>query len=920
MDLLAVPIAGDVADGLLRDDIRTLGRVLGDTLREQEGEDAFALIEKVRQLAIRFRRDDDTEARDELGRTLDALDHDAILIVVRAFSFFSLLANIAEDQHNKRLRRQDDDPRVATSIAAALVRLDAAGTPRAALAGFLSDSLLSAVLTAHPTQVQRKSILDCQLEIARLLAERYRMALTPAELDRNEEALRYQVLRLWYTRILRTVRLTVNDEIDNGLAYFRYTFLRELPRLYADLEDMLEARGEGEIAVGTIVNIGSWIGGDRDGNPFVTAEVTRHAVQRHSTVAMDFYLDEVRALIEQFSLSEFLVHVTPELAAMSAASPEASPYREHEPYRRALAGIYARLDATSRALDDHPALIAPAGAGQPYADPAELAAELDVVAASLRSHGGVRLARGRLRDLQRALDVFGFHLCPLDLRQHSGMHEAVVDELFARGANRGGYSSLPEDEKRRWLREELATARPLRSPFIPYDDATQGELAIFDTAAELQRRFGESVIQNYIISKTDSVSDMLEVALLLKESGLLRPGARPRVAVNIVPLFETIEDLRGCARIMDELFAEPVYRNLLDSRQGLQEVMLGYSDSNKDGGFLTSNWELYKAELALTALFARHGLRLRLFHGRGGTIGRGGGPSHLAILAHPPGSVAGQIRLTEQGEVIASKYADHETGRFNLETLMAATLEASLLPLPGAETVDADYVAVMDELSEDAYRAYRNLVYETDGFADFFRDATPISEIAELHIGSRPTSRKPSSRIEDLRAIPWVFSWSLARVILPGWYGFGSAVDAFVARHGEAGLTRLQDLHRGWPMLQTLLSNMDMVLAKTDMGIASTYADLVQDRALRERIFPRIRAEWQRSFEALCAVTGQQRLLDGNMPLAHAIRQRYPYLDPLNHVQTTLLKRWRAGETDTKTKQGILISINGIAAGLRNSG
>jgi len=500
------------------------------------------------------------------------------------------------------------------------------------------------------------------------------------------------------------------------------------------------------------------------------------------------------------------------------------------------------------------------------------------------------------------------------------MHEAVVEELFARGAGRSAYAALSEADKRRWLLDELATARPLRSPFIAYSEATQAELAIFDTAAELKRRYGAAVIQNYVISKADSVSDLLEVALLLKESGLLIPGASPRLAVNIVPLFETIDDLRACERIMDELFTEPVYRALLDSRNGLQEVMLGYSDSNKDGGFLTANWELYKAELALTKLFARHGIRLRLFHGRGGTVGRGGGPSHLAILAQPPGSVAGQIRLTEQGEVIAGKYADRETGHYNLETLMAATLEASLLPLSGAEAVDPDYVTVMDELSEYGYRAYRELVYETEGFSTFFREATPISEIAELHIGSRPTSRKPSTRIEDLRAIPWVFSWSLARIILPGWYGFGSAVEAVVAAHGAAGLDRLRHLYRGWPMLQTLLSNMDMVLAKTDMGIASAYADLVQDRALRDRIFPRIRAEWQRSFDALCAITGQRRLLDGNMPLARALRQRHPYLDPLNHVQTTLLKRWRAGQTDTKTKQGILISINGIATGLRNSG
>jgi phosphoenolpyruvate carboxylase len=421
-----------------------------------------------------------------------------------------------------------------------------------------------------------------------------------------------------------------------------------------------------------------------------------------------------------------------------------------------------------------------------------------------------------------------------------------------------------------------------------------------------------------VISKTDGVSDLLEVALLLKEAGLLRP-TEGRLDLNVVPLFETIADLRECGRVMDELFSLPHYMRLLDSRGRTQEVMLGYSDSNKDGGFLTSGWELYKAEIALIEVFRRHGVRLRLFHGRGGSVGRGGGPSYQAILAQPGGAVRGQIRITEQGEVIASKYSNPENSRRNLEILAAATLEATLLH-PDEPAPRPEYLSAMAVLSEHAFRAYRGLVYETEGFERYFWEATVISEIANLNIGSRPASRKKSTRIEDLRAIPWVFSWAQCRLMLPGWYGFGSAVRAWLAERGEAGLALLQSMNRDWPFFRTLLSNMDMVLAKSDIAIASRYAELVQDVALREAIFPRLRAEWQASIDALLAIAGQQALLDTNPLLARSIRNRFPYMDPLNHLQVELIRRLRAGNTDERVKRGIHLTINGIAAGLRNSG
>ena len=911
-------------DTPLREDIRLLGRMLGDTLQEQEGAERFALIENIRQTAVRFRRDHDTRARQELETTLGALGHDAAISVVRAFSFFSQLANIAEDLHHNRRRRAHEiagaEPRDG-SVARALARLEQAGVARSDVSDFFARALIAPVLTAHPTEVQRKSILDGQIEVARLLAERDRPGLTPDETRGHEEALRREILRLWQTRILRATRLTLYDEIENGLAYYRYTFLREVPRLHAEIEDLVAQHcGTRGHAMPAVLRIGSWIGGDRDGNPNVTDAVMQQAVSRQSTVALDFYLAEVHQLGAELSMTQRLVPVSPELAQLAAASPDRSEHREDEPYRRALTGIYGRLAATAGRLIDRLPEHAALGAALPYADCAEFISDLDVIIASLEHGKAQRIARGRPRALRRAAEVFGFHLCPLDMRQHSGMHEQAVAELLARGTGNETYATLTEAQRIPLLLREIATPRPLKSPYLEYSAAVGKELRIFDAAAAIHGRYGPSALPNYIISKTDGVSDMLELALLLKEAGLLVPGAAPRLAVNIIPLFETIADLRGCAVIMDGLFALPYYRQLLASRGNVQEVMLGYSDSNKDGGFLTANWELYKAEVGLVSVFARHGVELRLFHGRGGSVGRGGGPSYEAILAQPPGSVNAQIRITEQGEVIASKYSDPEIGRRNLETLIAATLEATLLDRAEAGPQAAAYHSVMESLSADAFQAYRNLVYETPGFADFFKAATPITELAGLQIGSRPAARTQSGKIEDLRAIPWVFSWSLSRIMLPGWYGFGAAVDALVKRDGEPALDRLRGMYRDWPFLRTLLSNMDMVLAKADLGIASRYAELVDDAALRERVFGRITAEWQLTVKYLFAITGQQELLQSNPALARSLRNRSPYIDPLNHLQVALLKRLRAGETDEIVKRAILLTINGIAAGLRNSG
>lgn len=917
----------------LRDDTRLLGRLLGDTVREQEGQDVFALVERIRQASVQLDqsadREHDRSARAELETVLNGLARDPMISVVRAFSYFLHLANIAEDQHHIRRRRAHDRsasaPR-AGSLAHALDRVDEAGVPVARVREFFNVALVSPVLTAHPTEVSRKCILQCQHEIARLLDQRDRIELTPEETAQSELALRRAVLRLWRTRMLRPTRLAVVDEIKNGISYYDDTFFAELPRLYGQLQDLLARRFPGEDwQLPPFFRVGSWIGGDRDGNPFVTAEILNTTLRLQSTAVLEFYLGEVHALGAELPLSQLLLDISPELAALAERSPDRSPHRADEPYRRALIGIYSRLAATAKALDQHQALRHALGDAQPYAAASELYADLEILAASLAQHGAALLAGGRLRSLLRAVQIFGFHLAPVDLRQNSEVHERTVAELLAcagRIESPQAYAALDEDARMALLTEEISCPRPLYSPHLDYSQETRDELAIFFSARELRRRYGDAALPNAIISKTDGASDLLEVALLLKEAGLLIPapaaGGAPQLLVNIIPLFETIADLRHSPAVMQRLFDLPAYRALIASRGDEHEVMLGYSDSNKDGGFLTSGWELYKAEVELARVFAAAGVRLRLFHGRGGSVGRGGGPSYLAILAQPAGAVSGQIRITEQGEVISSKYSNPEVGRRNLEILAAGALEATLLDLE-QETEPAADRAVLERLSELAFQAYRGLVYETPGFNRYFRESTPIAEIAGLNIGSRPASRKASDSIEDLRAIPWVFSWAQCRLMLPGWYGFGSAVEAWLQENPD-GLSTLRRMVGNWPFFRSLLSNMDMVVAKADLGIASRYAELVSDPNLREAIFGRISAEFERTRRYLLAIEAQDELLADNPLLRRSIRTRFPYMDPLNHLQVELLRRHRAGESDERVRRGIHMSINGIAAGLRNSG
>jgi phosphoenolpyruvate carboxylase len=895
-------------ESLLREDRRLLGRLLGEVIRSQAGDAALERIERIRQTAVRFRRDNNgSDGRAALERELNALDLNETLQLVRAFSYFSHLLNIAEDEQQHRRRRAHADagsPRRPGSFSYALDRARDAGVDASALLKWFERARVSPVLTAHPTEVQRQSILDCEREIARLLSQS-----GPG----REELLRAEILRLWLTAMLRGTRLAVSDEVANGLAYFRLTFLHELPRLYAEFEHALKERFDldAKPRLPPFLAVGTWIGGDRDGNPYVTAAVLSGALAQQARLILAHYLEEVSQLYKELALSARIRPAPPGIEALAAASGESSAYRRDEPYRRAISGIQARLAGAAEALAELKVNPPPVVQRPPYANADEFFSDLAVISESLEKQGAGLLARGRLAALQRKVSLFGFHLAPIDLRQSSGEHEAAVSELLERAAVCSNYRDLDEKARRELLVKELSGPRPLRVPHVEYSEFLQKELAILAAAADGRRRFGARAVPHYVISHCSALSDLLEVGVLLREVGLLGQ-------VEIIPLFESIADLGHCGQVIAEALDLPLYRAWVNKSGGAQEVMLGYSDSNKDGGYFTSNWALYKAEATLAAVCKARGVRLRLFHGRGGTIGRGGGPSYEAVLAQPPGSVDGALRLTEQGEVIASKYADPESGRRNLETLAAATLEASFV-VPGKD--HRRHEAIAEALSVRAFDAYRSLV-TSPGFVDYFRASTPIAEIADLNIGSRPPSRMKggavSERIQDLRAIPWVFSWTQCRLMLPGWFGFGTAVQTWVEE--KNALEKLKEMYRDWPFFRSVLSNMDMVLAKSDLAIASRYAELVADAKLRQHIFGRLSDEWQRTRKWLAAITGNEELLADNPTLARSIRARFPYLDPLNHVQVELLRRYRSGDRDPRLLRGIHLTINGLAAGLRNSG
>ncbi|OBK22266.1 phosphoenolpyruvate carboxylase [Mycobacterium asiaticum] len=908
----------------MRADIRLLGAILGDTVREQNGEEVFDLVERARVESFRVRRSEIDRA--EVSRMFDGIDIHQAIPVIRAFTHFALLANVAEDIHRERRRRihvEAGEPPQDSSLAATYTKLDKADLDAATVTEALKGALVAPVITAHPTETRRRTVFVTQhriTELMRLHAEGH----TQTDSGRSIELeLRREILTLWQTAIIRLSRLQISDEIAVGLRYYPASFFEVLPKVNAEVREALRARWpDTDLLSEPMLQPGSWIGGDRDGNPNVTGEVVRLATGSAAYTALAHYLTELDHLEQELSISSRLLSVTPELAELAEGCQDQA--RDDEPYRRALRAIRSRLSATAtEILDREPLHLLDLGL-PPYDTPGELRADLDTIDASLRTHGSSVLADDRLALLRESVHVFGFHLSGLDLRQNSDVHEEVVAELLAWAGVHDDYASLPEDQRVELLAGELGTRRPLVGNGAKLSDLARKELDVIVAATHAVETYGPAAVPNYVISMCRSVSDVLETAILLKEAGLLDvSGDEPYCPVGISPLFETIEDLHNGAKVLESMLKLPLYRTMVAARGDMQEVMLGYSDSNKDGGYMAANWAVYRAELALVEAARDNGIRLRLFHGRGGTVGRGGGPSYEAILAQPPGAVNGSLRLTEQGEVIAAKYAEPQAARRNLETLLAATLESTLLDVEGLGDAAEPAYAVLEEIADLAQRAYAELVHDTPGFVEYFMASTPVSEIGSLNIGSRPSSRKPTESISDLRAIPWVLAWSQSRVMLPGWYGTGSAFEQWIAAGPEdedERLAVLHDLYERWPFFRSVLSNMAQVLAKSDLGLAARYAELVDDEALRRRVFDKITDEHHRTIAMYQRITGQEDLLADNPALARSVFNRFPYLEPLNHLQVELLRRYRSGEDDELVQRGILLTMNGLASALRNSG
>jgi phosphoenolpyruvate carboxylase len=916
----------------LREDIRLLGGILGDVIREHSGTNAFNLVEGSRQAAFDIREND--LDRDDLAVRFAAEPATDLLPVARAFSLFALLANLAEDLHRERRRsihlRAGDTPQ-NSSLAATYAKLAAAGLSDEWVGALLADITVVPVITAHPTETRRRTIFDSQNRITELMRLRRRTELTPAEEAAALGAIRRQILTMWQTALIRLERLTIVDEIAAGLRYYSATFFDVVPRINTETRAALcAAYPNAGLDRAPMIRMGSWIGGDRDGNPYVTGDVVATATSSAARLAFAHHLEQLELLTRELSMSARLITVPAALAELAAQSPATS---SDEPFRGALKAIRARLSATALARLDASASTLPhlmrtpatGLAAQPYADKEALRADLDVLDAALRDNVDAAIADDRLLRVREGALTFGFNLSGLDMRQNSEVHETVVAELLAWAGVHDDYLTLSEPQRVAVLTAELASRRPLTGPAAQLSELAAKELAIVRAAATAVATFGAEAVPNYVISMCTSVSDMLEALILLKEAGLYDSGTDghgARCQLRVVPLFETIEDLQqGAATILAALDVA-LYRQVVVGQHNMQEVMLGYSDSNKDGGYLAANWALYRAELDLVEAAGRAGIRLRLFHGRGGTVGRGGGPSYEAILAQPPGAVQGSLRITEQGEIIAAKYAEPVSAHRNLETILAATIESSLLDVEGLGDDPEQAYAVLDELAARGRRAYSELVHETDGFVEYFTTSTPLSEIGELNIGSRPASRKQTKAISDLRAIPWVLSWSQSRVMLPGWYGTGSAFAGWIGDDAESAdrLAVLRDYNQRWPFFASVMSNMAQVLAKSDMGVAHRYSQLVPDEQLRERVFGKIVAEHGLTLAMHAAITDNDDLLADNPALKRSVYNRYPYLEPLNLLQVEFLRRYRAGDDSREVRRGILLTMNGLATALRNSG
>jgi phosphoenolpyruvate carboxylase len=892
----------------VRKNANLLSDLLVEAIAYLEGEEAAALVARARRVASH----EDVANGDApvLDRLFSDLSTDEAVFLARAFASQSLLANIGEDVAGRRRHAEADaqpgDERPRTLVDAVKL-LKSQGKTDEALAKTFGAMNVVPVLTAHPTEVRRRSMVDRETEISRLMALR-RHHLPPDLEAEIRESLFREIALMWRTRLYRPERITVKDEIRNALSIVRTSILPAIIDLYGDWTGKIGQHGH----LAPLLKLGSWLGGDRDGHPGVNGETLKLAFASQSRVILDWYAGEVRKLWSNLAVSTAYTPVSEELLALAAQTRDPSVHRLDEPYRLALELIFDRLTAVSQKLTGQPVAFANGDTDvEPYGHPDAFVADLSVIIDSLERNGGERLVGAALRTLVDVAKACGFHLMSLDLRQNADVHERTVHELYERAGSGVAYLKLDEDARCKLLIEELSHQRPLVSPFTAYSEETTRELATMTAAAQAVRDYGHGCLGAYIISKSATLSDILEPLVLLKQVGLVWGGAAPRASVKVAPLFETIGDLENGPAVLRQWLELPLARSILGDRP-VQEIMLGYSDSNKDGGYVASRRGVAVGASALAREADRMGVGLQLFHGRGGSVGRGGGPAAEAVLAQPAGTVQGRIRMTEQGEMIARRFGDQPTARRNLDGLAAAVLMSSERPV---QKLDPKIDAAMTDLADASFHGFRALVYDDPAFEDFFWSVTPISEIVGLNIGSRPASRTASRKIEDLRAIPWVFSWSQSRFMLPGWYGFAAGVD-------RAGLSveQLRDLAGNFDFFASLLSNMELALAQSHMPIASRYVELSPDKENAQRIFATIRREHERAAELALAIRGGSSLLDNQPDLAESVALAGRVVDPLNHLQLELLSRRRAGDQNEELRLAIQLTVAGIAAGLRNTG
>ena len=918
-------------DSRLQSDIQYLEDALSEVIREQEGGELFHLIEEFENACKRIKDQYDPSIEEFLLRESGKLNLPTSSKLTQAFALYFYLLNTAEENFGMQQRReiQRQQGRLQGSFEDCLARLKDKGVDRQTILGIINDLSIEPVMTAHPTEAKRLTILKKYRKIYLTIFKKENPIWTPEEKALLRQDIINEIQKLWQTGDIFLERPTVQEEIANGLHYFRESFYPVIPKLYFSLKRAMERfYPDNELYLPPFLKFGSWIGGDRDGNPNVTPDLTRWALKAQKDLILSLYIQSVYELTGSLSQSTTRVNVSAELLASieidAANMPDIgqrvidrNPY---EPYRQKLSFIKIRLEKT-RDANNADLLSQVAHSERLYQKPSEFLDDLRIIRRSLKENKGSKTAEIEIDALIKRVEVFDFRLVRLDIREEASKHTRAICEIFQRLGIYLDFSDLSEEEKIRVLTTEIENRRPLIYEGMNLSPECIRTVETFRVIKWARENISPEAINTYIISMTHEISDILTVLLLAKETGLYRGLA----SIDIVPLFETIDDLRRSGEIMDELFSLPVYRKYLEQRGDLQEIMLGYSDSNKDGGILTSGWELYKAQKTLRDVAQKHGIRLRLFHGKGGTVGRGGGPTHKAILAQPPGTIQCNIKITEQGEVISSKYANQGTALHNLELLVAGVMEASTPAFhKEIETLDDKYTPVLDELSGIAYKLYRELVDDPD-FYTFFMHATPISEIGLAKIGSRPAKRKEQSwKIEDLRAIPWVFSWTQSRYMLPAWYPIGTTFKRFIARDQESHSNLLKEMYQKWPFFENLLDNIQMTMAKADMNIAHLYSHLVPDEAIRDRIFDTMKREFELSREMILLITGQKNLLDNDPWLKRSIRLRNPFMDPINYIQVNLLKQLRETEVNAVKKKDltdtVLLTISCIAAGMRNTG